>query len=51
VTHSGGSEDGYLAYTPAKAGLHGLAYALAPELASRQITANTVAPGFIGEQA
>ena len=49
VTQSGGSKDGYLAYTPAKAGVHGFTYALARELAPRGITANTVAPGFIAD--
>ncbi|MDR1498511.1 MAG: 3-oxoacyl-[acyl-carrier-protein] reductase [Puniceicoccales bacterium] len=34
-------------YAAAKAGLHGLTMSLAREFASRNITANTVAPGFI----
>ena len=34
-------------YSAAKAGLAGLTRALARELASRQITVNTIAPGFI----
>ena len=46
VAQSGGSIAGYSAYTPAKAGLHGLTLALARELGPRGITVNTVAPGF-----
>jgi 3-oxoacyl-[acyl-carrier protein] reductase len=34
-------------YAAAKAGLHGLTMSLARELATRNITVNTVAPGFI----
>ena len=34
-------------YASAKAGMHGLTKSLAKELASRNITANAVAPGFI----
>lgn len=49
VAASGGSATGYTAYTPAKAGQHGLTLALARDLGSRGITVNTVAPGFIGE--
>lgn len=44
---TGGSRPGGLAYAAAKAGLHGLTYALARELAPRGITANAIAPGFI----
>lgn len=44
---AGGSRPGGLAYAAAKSGLHGLTFALARELAPRQITANVVAPGFI----
>jgi 3-oxoacyl-[acyl-carrier protein] reductase len=47
VAHSGGSVPGYTAYTPAKAGQHGLTMALARELGPQGITVNTVAPGFI----
>lgn len=47
VSHSGGSVPGYTAYTPAKAGQHGLTMALARELGPKGITVNTVAPGFI----
>ena len=49
VAHSGGSIPGFTAYTPAKAGIHGLTLALARELGPRGITANTVAPGFTAE--
>ena len=34
-------------YAAAKAGMHGMTMAVAKELASRNITVNTVAPGFI----
>ena len=34
-------------YAAAKAGLHGLTMSIAREFASRNITANTIAPGFI----
>lgn len=44
---TGGSRPGGLAYAAAKAGLHGLTFALARELAPRGITANVIAPGFI----
>ncbi|NTJ62194.1 SDR family oxidoreductase [Agrobacterium rhizogenes] len=44
---TGGSRAGSLAYAASKAGLHGLTYALARELAPRAITANAIAPGFI----
>lgn len=46
VAHTGGSISGFSAYTPAKAGLHGLTLALARELGPRGITVNSVAPGF-----
>lgn len=46
---TGGSRPGGLAYAAAKAGLHGLTYALARELAPRGITANVIAPGFIAD--
>lgn len=49
VGASGGSATGYTAYTPAKAGQHGLTLALARDLGSRGITVNTIAPGFIEE--
>jgi len=49
VAQSGASVPGYTAYTPAKAGLHGLTLALARELAPRGITVNTVAPGMTAE--
>ncbi len=38
---------GQLSYAAAKAGLHGLTMSAAKELAARNITVNTVAPGFI----
>jgi 3-oxoacyl-[acyl-carrier protein] reductase len=47
VAQSGASVAGYTAYTPAKAGLHGLTLSLARELAPRGINVNTVAPGMI----
>lgn len=37
----------HLAYTASKAGLEGVMRAVAPELAQRRITVNTVAPGII----
>ena len=40
---TGGSRPGRLAYVAAKAGLHGLTYALARELAPRGITVNVIA--------
>lgn len=49
VAHSGGTIPGFTAYTPAKAGQHGLTLALARELGPLGITVNTVAPGFIEE--
>ena len=49
VAQSGASVPGYTAYTPAKAGLHGLTLALARELAPRGINVNTVAPGITAE--
>ncbi len=49
VGQSGGSVPGYTAYTPAKAGQHGLTMALARELGPKGITVNTIAPGFIQE--
>ncbi|CAB3759801.1 3-oxoacyl-ACP reductase [Burkholderia sp. MSh2] len=44
---TGGSRPGGLAYAAAKAGLHGLTFALARELAPHGCTANAIAPGFI----
>lgn len=38
---------GQIAYVASKAGLNGLTKALALEIASRQVTVNSVAPGFI----
>lgn len=49
VAQSGASVPGYTAYTPAKAGLHGLTLALARELAPRGINVNTVAPGMTAD--
>jgi 3-oxoacyl-[acyl-carrier protein] reductase len=49
VAQSGASVPGYTAYTPAKAGLHGLTLALARELGPRGINVYTVAPGMIAE--
>lgn len=49
VAQSGASVAGYTAYTPAKAGLHGLTLALARELAPRGINVNTVAPGITAD--
>lgn len=46
---TGGSRPGGLAYAAAKAGLHGLTFALARELAPRGATANVVAPGFVAD--
>jgi 3-oxoacyl-[acyl-carrier protein] reductase len=48
---TGGTRPGGLAYAAAKAGLHGLTYALAHELAPRGIRANVVAPGFVADTA
>jgi 3-oxoacyl-[acyl-carrier protein] reductase len=49
VAQSGASVPGYTAYTPAKAGLHGLTLSLARELAPRGINVNTVAPGLTAD--
>lgn len=46
--HTGGSGPGGLAYAAAKSGVEGLTLALARELSPRGITANAVAPGFVG---
>jgi 3-oxoacyl-[acyl-carrier protein] reductase len=46
---TGGSKPGGLAYASAKAGLHGLTFALARELSPKGITANAIAPGFIAD--
>ncbi|EFI5502495.1 SDR family oxidoreductase [Escherichia coli] len=46
---TGGSKPGGLAYASAKAGLHGLTFALARELSQKGITANAIAPGFIAD--
>ncbi|WP_298454706.1 SDR family NAD(P)-dependent oxidoreductase [uncultured Cellulomonas sp.] len=44
-----GGGPGAAAYAAAKAGMDGLTRALAKELGPRRITANSVAPGFIGD--
>jgi len=44
---TGGGQPGYLAYSAAKAGVHGLTYALARELSPQGITVNAIAPGLI----
>lgn len=49
VAQSGASVPGYTAYTPAKAGVHGLTLALARELGPRGISVSTVAPGMTAE--
>jgi 3-oxoacyl-[acyl-carrier protein] reductase len=49
VAQSGASVSGYTAYTPAKAGLHGLTLAFARELGPRGINVNTVAPGMTAD--
>ncbi|MFA5494908.1 MAG: SDR family NAD(P)-dependent oxidoreductase [Porticoccaceae bacterium] len=48
---TGGTQPGGLAYSAAKAGVQGLTYALARELAPRGITANAIAPGLIADTA
>ncbi len=47
----GGSCPGYLGYAAAKAGVHGLTYALARELSPQGITVNAIAPGLIADTA
>ncbi len=44
---TGGRAPGTTAYAASKAGMHGLAYGMARELASEGITVNAVAPGLI----
>lgn len=44
-----GGGPGASAYAAAKAGMHGLMLAWAKELGARDITVNTIAPGFIGD--
>jgi 3-oxoacyl-[acyl-carrier protein] reductase len=44
---TGGSRPGTLGYAAAKAGVHGLTYALARELSPQGITVNAVAPGLV----
>ena len=45
--YTGGSSAGGQAYAAAKAGVHGLTFALARELSPQGITVNAIAPGFI----
>jgi len=47
VAFNGGSVPGLSVYSASKAGLVGLTYALARELAPRDITVNAIAPGMI----
>lgn len=49
VGQAGTTRPGGLAYSAAKAGLHGLTFALAQELAPRGITANVIAPGLVAD--
>ena len=46
---TGGSRAGFLAYAAAKAGVEGLTFAMARELAPRDITVNVIQPGFVAE--
>jgi 3-oxoacyl-[acyl-carrier protein] reductase len=49
VADTGGSTPGYLAYAASKAGVNGLTFAMARELAPKGITVNAIAPGSISD--
>jgi 3-oxoacyl-[acyl-carrier protein] reductase len=49
AAQTGGSRPGALGYAAAKAGLHGLTFALARELSPQGIAVNAIAPGFVAD--